>query len=148
MTGEYNCKIDSKGRIRLPSKLIRQLGEGNKVFTINRGFEQHLIMYPREVWEQKTEEMNQLSLYRTDERKVVRFFYRGASEVEMDGADRILLPKGLMKFAQIQDEVVLFAYRDQIEIWSKEGYEAMINEEPENFATLADKVFGVDRTDL
>ena len=148
MTGEYDCKIDSKGRVRLPSGLVRQLGGSNLSFTVNRGFEKHLIMYPKEVWEQKTNEINQLNIYNSQHRQVIRYFYRGATEIQLDGADRILLPKGLVEFAGIQKDLVLFAYRDQIEIWAKDKYEEMIDQEPEEFAVIANQVFGGNPEDL
>ncbi len=142
LTGEYDCKIDAKGRLRLPSGLIRQIGGANLPFTINRGFEQHLMMYPKEVWDRKTKEINQLSIYNKQEREVIRYFYRGATEVLLDKADRVLLPKSLLEYAGIKGEIVLFAYQDLIEIWSKERYKEMIDREPEDFSSIADKVFG------
>jgi MraZ protein len=43
LTGEYDCKLDAKGRIRIPSALVKQLGgKENLKFTINRGYEKHL----------------------------------------------------------------------------------------------------------
>lgn len=147
-TGEYDCKVDAKGRLRLPSALVRQIGGVNLNFTINRGFEQHLIMYPKEVWERKTKEINQLNIYNQQHRQVIRYFYRGATEVQLDSADRVLLPKTLLEYADIYKEVMLFAYQDQIEIWSKEKYEQMIEQEPEDFSSIADKVFGSSAQDV
>jgi len=51
LTGEYECKVDSKGRLRLPATLIKQIHEIELGFTLNRGFEKHLIMYPKKVWD-------------------------------------------------------------------------------------------------
>ena len=51
LTGEFQCKVDAKGRLRIPSSLVRQLGSDNLTFTINRGFEKHLILYPKMVWD-------------------------------------------------------------------------------------------------
>jgi len=147
-TGEYDCKIDAKGRVRLPSSLVRQIGGANQNFTVNRGFEQHLIMYPKEVWERKTKEINQLNIYKKQHRQVIRYFYRGATEVNLDKADRVLLPKSLLQYAGIQSDVVLFAYQDQIEIWSKKHYERMIDQEPEDFSSIADQVFGDDAAEV
>ena len=147
-TGEYECKVDAKGRLRLPSALLRQIGGVTIPFTLNRGFEQHLIMYPKEVWERKTKEINQLNIYNKQHRKVIRYFYRGATEVQLDKADRVLLPKSLLEYAGIKNEAILFAYQDQIEIWSKAKYDAMLDEEPEDFSDLADQAFGNPAGDL
>ena len=143
LTGEYECKLDAKGRLRLPSQLLRQIvGDVSLLFTVNRGFEKCLVLYPKDVWEEKAQEVNQLNTYIAKNRQFVRYFYRGATQVATDSADRILLPKSLLEHADIQKDVVLLAYNDQIEIWSKDRYEAMIDAEPEDFAALAEDVFG------
>ncbi len=143
LTGEYECKIDAKGRVRLPSALIRQVGGGETIkFTVNRGFERHLMLYPSDVWEKKTKEINQLNIYQTSKRRAIRYFYRGATELTLDSADRILLPKSLIEYAGMGKELVLFAYHEQIEIWAKDKYEQMLSEEPDQFAEIADEIFG------
>ena len=142
LTGEYDCKIDAKGRVRMPGALIKQIGgSGSPQFTVNRGFEKHLILYPKEVWEKKTTEINQLNIYNVKHRQAIRYFYRGATSVTLDSVDRILIPKSLLEYADIEKEVVLFAYQEQIEVWSKSLYEKMIKEEPEDFSELANEVF-------
>jgi MraZ protein len=142
LTGEYDCKIDVKGRVRLPGSLIKQLGDGGaSELTVNRGFEKHLILYPKDVWEKKTTEINQLNIYNVKQRQAIRYFYRGATAITLDSVDRILIPKSLLEYADIEKEVVLFAYQEQIEIWSKSKYEQMLGEEPEDFSELANEVF-------
>ncbi len=148
LLGEYECSIDAKGRVRLPSTLLRQFGgNGSLSFVLNRGFEKCLMLYPRDVWDKKTAEVNQLNLYNTKQRNFVRYFYRGASPVTLDSADRFLLPKTLQEYAGIEKEVILFAYNEQIEIWSKSYYDTMISHEPEEFSQLAEDVFGFKNSD-
>jgi len=143
LTGEYECKVDAKGRLRLPSSLVRQISSDNLTFTVNRGFEKNLILYPREVWMQKAAEIDsRLNMYNSKQRQFLRYFYRGATEVKLDSSDRILLPKTLVKYAGIQKSVMLFAMQQQIEIWSIDEYEKMISEEPMDFAEIADDIFG------
>ncbi|MGB3131440.1 MAG: division/cell wall cluster transcriptional repressor MraZ [Saprospiraceae bacterium] len=142
LSGEYEVKIDDRGRLRLPSVLLRQFGASASTrFVVNRGFEKCLLLYPIEAWDEKTKEVDQLSLYSTKERTFARFFYRGATEVIVDGSERILLPKSLMEHAGIEHEIFLLAYQNKVEIWSKENYLKMIDEEPDDFAALAEEVF-------
>lgn len=142
-TGEYECKLDAKGRLKLPTAIIKQAGGGeNLSFTVNRGFEKHLMLYPNDVWELKTREINQLNIYSTQQRQAIRYFYRGATSLEMDAAERINLPGSLMEYAGIDKDVVLFAYQNQIEIWAKDKYEAMLDSEPEDFGSIAEAIFG------
>ena len=141
LTGEYECKIDSKGRVRLPASLIRQIHEFELGFTLNRGFERHLILYPKNVWDMKTEEIDRLNIYNKKQREAIRYFYRGATQLTLDGSDRFIIPKRLMNYAEIESEVILFAYQYQIEIWATKKYEEMIGQEPEDFSAIADELF-------
>ncbi len=141
LTGEYDCKMDAKGRVRLPSDLLKQLGSEAKEFTINRGYETHLMLYPRKVWDSKVVEINKLNIHNTKHRQAIRYFHRGASKITVDAAERILLPKTLVQYAGLKKELVLFAYQQQIEIWSKKNYDKMLREEPDDFSQIADQVF-------
>lgn len=142
LIGEFECSIDTKGRIKLPSALIKQLGDASLHFTINRGFEKCLILYPKLVWDEIIKEVNLLNLYNKKNRDFVRYFYRGATELEADNAERILLNKSLMDYAGIEKDVVLFAYKDRIEIWAQQEYDSVLTEEPEDFSDLAEEVLG------
>ncbi len=140
--GEYECKLDERGRIKIPSKLLDSLGDHKRNgFIINRGFEKNLAIYPKNVWEEKTKLINQLNIYDKQQRDTLRFFYRGASELLLDNADRVNLPGTLLKYAEIEKDVVLFAYRDFIEVWSKDRYEQSLLEEPDNFGELTQGLF-------
>lgn len=141
LTGEYECKVDSKGRVRLPSTLVKQVPLIELGFTLNRGFEKHLILYPKEVWDKKTTEIDRLNIYNKKHRQAIRYFYRGATELKLDSSDRILMPKSLIEYAGISGELILFAYQSQIEIWSKENYEKMLGDEPDDFSEIADDLF-------
>jgi len=142
LLGEYECKIDAKGRMRVPAQLIKQLeGEATTNFVMNRGLENNLMLYPKSVWDRISEEVDQLNPYDKKSRKFIRYFYRGAQILEMDGSDRILIKKALLEFAGIEKDAVLFARGDQIEVWSAKTYEMQLNEEPEeDFASLAESV--------
>jgi len=139
-TGEYRIKVDSKGRMKIPKALLDQINV-EEAFTINRGFEKHLMLYPKDVWERKTKEINRLNIYNTKHRQAIRYFYRGATSLNVDAADRILLPKSLIEYAQIEKEIVLFAYQEQIEIWAAKIYDQVLGEEPDEFSEIADEIF-------
>jgi len=144
LLGEYECAIDQKGRMRMPSGLVNQLGEDAQKlsFIVNRGFEKCLMLYPKPVWDKITTEINQLNTYNKKNREFIRYFYRGAQEVTMDAADRILISKRLLEYADINKDVILSAYNDRIEIWAQEGYDDLMAEEPTDFSDLAEEVLG------
>jgi MraZ protein len=139
--GEYECKLDAKGRLIIPAALKKQLPKAAKdTFFINRGFEKCCVLYPANEWELIAEEINKLSDYIAKERQFKRYFLRGASKLEMDTASRVLIPKQLQEYASAKTEIVLLAYGNKIELWSKEGYDKMLSEEPSDFSALAEEV--------
>ncbi len=143
LIGEYECRLDDKSRIILPSALKKQISqEAQDRFVINRGFEGCLVLYPQDVWKKTSENINKLNLFVRDNRRFVRFFYNGATELTLDSQNRLLLPKSLLGFAGIDREVILFAYSDRIEVWNKATYQELLSKEPEDFALLAEKVMG------
>lgn len=143
LIGEYDCKIDAKGRIKMPANLLKQLAStGTYEFVVNRGYEQHLVLYPQDVWDKKTKELDQLNINIKKHRQLLRYFHRGATQLSTDASERILIPKSLIQYAGIGKEVVLFSYRDQIEIWDKGSYKDFIEEEKEDFSDIAEEVFG------
>ena len=143
LTGEYECKLDSKGRIKLPAGLVRQLSPSGAInFTINRGLERCLTMWTSEVWKEKSEEVNQLNYYNQKERQFQRYFYRGATTISTDSIDRVNIPNSLTEWAGLNKDVVLFAISDRIEIWAKDKYHQVLEDEPEEFSVLAEEIFG------
>lgn len=144
--GEFDCKLDSKSRLALPAGLLRQLAPADReCFVINRGFEQHLVLYPLGEWNTITAEIDQLNLYVKKNRDFVRYFYRGATELKLDSHHRLLLPKRLLQYAAINDEAVLFAYGNRIELWARHLYDSLLSDEPEDFADLAEEIMGTQR---
>ena len=141
LVGEYECRIDDKGRIILPAGLKKQIPqEAQDRFVINRGFESCLALYPMNEWKRISDEVNRLNLYNRKNRNFVRYFYRGASELVLDSSNRLLLPKTLLGYAGIQRDVILFAFSNRIEVWAKDKYENLMTVEPEDFALLAEEV--------
>ncbi|MDB4927451.1 MAG: mraZ [Mucilaginibacter sp.] len=141
--GEFDCKLDAKGRMMIPVGLKKQLPEAvSEGLVINRGFEKHLVIYTRNEWDKIVEDLSKLNSYEKKTREFIRYFTRGASELTLDGAGRVLLPKPLLEYAGINADVVLACQFNKIEVWSQEAYEAQMDDEPENFANLAEEVMG------
>ena len=141
--GEFPCTMDAKGRFNVPSALLKQIpAKEQKRFVVHRGIEKHLVLYTQKEWEKISEDVNQLNLYIKKNREFIRAFNRGATEIELDGTNRLLLPKGLTDYAGIDKDIVLFAYGNRIEIWSEKAYTKMLKEDKTDFASLAEEVMG------
>ena len=143
LLGEYDCKIDAKGRVMLPTALRKQIEpEAKEKFVLNRGFENCIAMYPYNEWQKIYEKVNELNLYVKKNRDFVRYFFRGAIEIEPDATGRLLLPKRLVDYAGIQKELILSAHNHLIEIWDKQTFDNLLQQEPGEFAELAEEVMG------
>jgi MraZ protein len=141
--GEFPSTVDPKGRFLLPGGLKKQIPlKEQKRYVVHRGMEKHLVMYTKKEWDKISEEVNSLNLYVRKNREFLRKFNRGATEMEPDGTNRLLLPKTLMEYAGIEKDIILFAFGTRIEIWSEKEYERMMKEDTADFAQLAEDVMG------
>ncbi len=143
LLGEFDCKLDAKGRMMLPAGLRKQMPEADRDgLVVNRGFERHLVIYSRQEWNKIMTELSGLNQYDRKAREFIRYFTRGATELTLDAAGRILFPKALLDYAAINGEVVLSSQFNKIEVWAKEAYDEQLDNEPENFSRLAEEVMG------
>lgn len=144
LIGEFECKLDTKGRMVLPAALKRQLPNVERDgLVVNRGFEKHLVFYTKEEWSSITHKLASLNQFNEKNRMFVRAFTRGATELNLDSAGRVLLPKGLLDYAGIEGEIVLACQFNKIEVWAKSGYEQLMNGGmDEDFSALAEEVMG------
>jgi MraZ protein len=146
--GEYECKVDAKGRFLLPAGLLKQLDpESSTDFVLNRGLDQCLVLYPLKVWRAELGKIMQKNQYVAENRAFARKFQAGATPVSLDSNNRLLVPKRLAAYAGVEKELVLIGAMDRIEVWAKEAYDEWL-ESPENdLETLAEKVMADDDND-
>ncbi len=146
--GEYRATVDNKGRLRIPAGVKKQLSpEANGRLVINRGFEDCLVLYPMNEWEQITKKLAALNRFRKEDREFIRTFLRGATIVELDDNDRINIPNHLLAFADIKGEMVISAQQDIIELWSVQKYDEQMKVDSDRYADLAEKVLGGKKED-
>lgn len=143
LLGEYFVSLDAKGRFRLPSGLLKSMGDRDTLkFVVNRGIGNCLTLYPKPVWNEIKKDVDALNKYNRKNLQFARLFYRGASDVVPDSADRLLLPKQLLESLGAGRNIVLSAMNDRIEIWAEAEYERLMEEEMEDFDVLAEQVLG------
>lgn len=143
LVGEYECKLDGKGRFLFPAGLRKQLDpSANEVFMMNKGFEDCLTIYPMNEWEKVSERLGKMNLFKPKNRMFYRLFHQGAKQLGLDGTGRVLIPKALMDRVGLKKEIVLTAYHDRIEVWDKDAYYGLIDDNIADFADLADEVMG------
>lgn len=134
--GEYQHAIDPKNRIIVPSKFREGLGS---TFIMTKGLDGCLYGYTMEEWNKLEEKLKQLPLTNKDARAFSRFFFSGATEIEIDKQGRALIPQNLIDYAIIIKEIVTIGVSNRIEIWSKEKWESY-NDLNIDFDEIAEKM--------
>ena len=147
-SGEYECKVDAKGRIILPAKMKAKLPEANgNEIVISRGFEPCLVVYPLVEWKKIHSKVAGLNEFNAEYRKFQRNFFRGNTEAELDSNGRFLIPKTMVRFASIEKEVICVGVGNRIEIWNPEQYDEFLLADPQEFSDLAQKYLADEQTE-
>lgn len=143
LVGEYEVKLDNKGRFMFPAHLRKQLSPAaQENFMLNKGFEDCLTLYPMNEWEKLSQKLSKLNLFKPKNRMFYRLFHQGAKNISLDSAGRILVPVGHLERVGLDKEAMIIAYNDRIEIWDKAKYFNLIEGNMTDFADLADEVMG------
>ena len=146
LIGTYECKIDVKGRLLIPSAFKKQLAPViPKGFVLKRAvFQNCLELYPLDQWEELIKKVNSLNRFKKKNNDFIRRFTAGVKFIELDGNGRLLIPRDLIEFSNINREVTLSTSVNIIEIWDKSSYEKAIADSRDDFAQLAEEVMGGD----
>ncbi|WP_097072043.1 division/cell wall cluster transcriptional repressor MraZ [Ureibacillus xyleni] len=139
--GEYQHSVDTKGRLIIPSKFREALGN---TFVITRGLDHCLFGYPMDEWRKLEEKLKELPMTKKDARAFARFFFSGATEVEIDKQGRINIPSTLATYAKLEKECVVLGVSSKIEIWAKDAWESYFNEAEDSFNEIAENLIGFD----
>lgn len=147
LLGEYDCKLDAKGRMLFPAGLRKQLSGSDKDgFVINRDlFDSCLLLYTQSEWKKVSAEVNSLNRFVARNVQFIRRFHNGATRVELDSAGRLLVPQSLAQYAGLDKEVKVIGSGDRIELWSAANYAKMMDQNVD-MAALAEEVLGNKRT--
>ncbi len=140
LTGEYDCKLDAKGRLVLPAKIKNNLPESSaNELVIRRGFEPCLVLYPMLEYKKIFSKISSLNEFNAEYRNLQRNFFRGNAIVELDNAGRILLPKNMLAFAGLEKESIVVGMGNRVEIWDASKYDDFLIKDQKEFSDLAEK---------
>jgi MraZ protein len=143
LIGTYECKVDAKGRLMLPTSLKKQLGSLEEGFVLKRSvFQPCLELFPMSEWNKMMLKINKLNRFIKKNNDFIRRFTAGVKMVDIDTTGRLLIPKDLVVFATIEKDIVLNSAINIIEIWDKDKYENAIENATDDFADLAEEVMG------
>jgi MraZ protein len=146
-----SCSMDDKGRFRLPSSLVNQLGEEHaNEFVLHEAKDApYLALYPKEVWKEKVDQYRKINLEIPKYRRFVRQALAGAVDVALDGSGRIQIPRQYLDKFNLEGSVKVLAFMDSIELWNEKTLEAIEAAQeakgaPDdfNYEDMSEEVFG------
>ncbi len=118
LTSRYKYSLDAKNRLFIPAKHREQLGEA---FIITKNVDKSLSVYSAEEWTNYTSKLK--GLPPTKARKLARFLFSNAIEVQPDQQGRVVITSDLLEYAGIQKGVYILGCGAYCEIWAAEKYE-------------------------
>lgn len=141
LIGQFEGRIDKKGRSGLPKKFREILGD--KII-ITLGYENSLIVVSQENWKQLLEGTEGKPFIQSETRETQRFLLGGASSVELDSKGRFIIPSYLREFAGIEDEVVFLGLSRYVEIWDKKHWTQYRGNLEKNIDRISQRLVGKD----
>ena len=114
--GEFNYKIDEKGRVPIPPRFRRELKDG---VVLAPGAEKCINAYPLSEWRKLATTLTGGSLTRSKLRRLNRAIFATAFSINIDGQGRVALPVPLREYAEIVDDVVIAGANTYLEIWNE-----------------------------
>ena len=120
--GEFEYKIDQKGRVPIPPRFRKELKKEEVILT--PGIEKCIIAYPLSEWKKLATTLTTASVSSSKLRRLNRAIFGVAFSPRIDGQGRIALPNPLRQYAEIVDEVVIAGANNCFELWNKVHWES------------------------
>jgi MraZ protein len=120
--GEFEYKVDEKGRVPIPPK-FRSDEVKKEGVVLCPGVDKCVTIYPISVWNKLAESLNNNPLNPSKLRKLNRKFYSRAFSAEMDAQGRISLPSQLRQSAELGENVVIAGVNSYMELWNADLWE-------------------------
>jgi MraZ protein len=114
--------LDLKGRLTVPTGYrpqLQDIGNNRLVVTIDTE-DPCLLLYPLPTWEEIEKKIEALPTFNQLTRRIQRLLIGHATEVELDGNGRILLPQLLRTYAHLEKHVILVGQGKKFELWSED----------------------------
>ena len=120
--------LDAKGRVALPAKYRNRVTDrcdGHMVLTVHP-FDRCLLLYPLADWEVIESQVNALPNSTSRQARRLQHLMVGyATELDLDAANRLLLPAMHRDHAELSKRLILVGQGQKFEIWSEVRWTSM-----------------------
>jgi MraZ protein len=118
--GEFDYKVDDKGRIPIPPRFRNALKDG---LVLTPGAENCITAYTLTEWKKIADKLTGSGLNRSKMRRLSRAIFGTAFNTKIDNQGRIAVPAPLREHAGIEEDVVIAGANNYLEIWNKVSWE-------------------------
>jgi len=118
--GEFDYKIDEKGRVPIPPRFRNLLKDG---IVLAPGAEKCITAYTMSEWKKLADSLTGGSITRSKMRRLSRALFATAFNTKIDNQGRVAIPAPLREHAEITDDVVVVGANKYLEIWNKVQWE-------------------------
>jgi len=119
--GVNALSLDAKARLVMPTRYRDRLRErcgGKLIITVDMN-EPCLALYPQPEWEVIERKIDALPSFNPHTARVKRLLMGFATEVDMDGHGRILVPTKLRQRVNLDKQVVMIGQGKKFELWDE-----------------------------
>lgn len=119
--GANNVTLDAKGRLAIPTRYRERIVErssGRLIATVDRA-DRCLLIYPLPEWEEIELKLRRLPTLNPVARRLQRLMIGHASDIELDGSGRVLIPPSLREYAGITRDAMLIGQGNRFELWDQ-----------------------------
>jgi len=124
--GTFDHSLDAKHRLTVPAKFRAALSGGAvlaKSNEIEAGSARSVSIWTPEGYEQFTARvLHDFNPLQPQARDLKRFFFNNSFDVELDSANRLMIPSLLMEYAGLDKDVVVAGSGECIELWDRQAY--------------------------
>ncbi len=127
--GANKLTLDAKGRMVMPTRYRDRLQEicgGNLVVTVDK--DRCLLIYPLPDWEEIERKLMRLPTLNPQARRLQRLMVGHATEIDLDGHGRVLLPPKLREFGMLTRDAMLIGQGQRFELWDEARWDARRDE--------------------
>jgi MraZ protein len=114
--GEFEYKVDDKGRVPIPPK-FRSDELKKEGVVLCPGMDKCIAIYPIPVWTKLAETLTSSPIASSKMRKLNRALFATAFNADIDAQGRIFLPVQLRQFAGLKETVVITGVNTFMELW-------------------------------
>src|SRR5215468_5173846 len=147
--GANKVTLDAKGRMVMPTRYrdrIQERSQGRLIVTVDR--DQCLLLYPLPDWEEIERKLMRLPTLHPQARRLQRLMVGHATDLELDGHGRVLLPPELREFARLERHGMLIGQGNRFELWDETRWNEQRDQWLQSEETLTDLPSELDSLSL